>query len=196
MCYKFYRKGITLIELLIVIAIMGIIGSIGTIGYQSFVSGSSFGSNKTILLKYLEKIRFNAFADSIHYKVTLSNSSGDLLLKVYEPDSANIKWRNLDLNRRCECHSGTNTADSTCTNSFSNSPLSSLTSKSVYDETLEGLSVKSCTSNTCTSETTETIELCFLYDGSSPIDQHFKITGFSNMTSILTLNKTGYVEEN
>ena len=78
---KSYSKGITLIELLIVVAIMGIIGSIGTIGYQSFVSGSSFGSNKTILLKYLEKIRFNAYADSIHYKVSLSNSYKEALFE-------------------------------------------------------------------------------------------------------------------
>ena len=47
-------KGITLIELLVVVAILGILTSIGTIGYQSFVSGSNFGSNKTILLKYLQ----------------------------------------------------------------------------------------------------------------------------------------------
>lgn len=189
-------KGITLIELLVVVAILGILTSIGTIGYKSFVSGSSFGSNKTILLKYLQKVRFNAHADNKHYKVTLSNSSGDLSLKVYEPDSANIKWRDLNLNRRCGCYSGVNTGDSNCSNTFSNSALSSLTSITQYDETLKGLSVKTCTSDSCTSPVSETVELCFLYDGSAPTTKYFEITGSSYGNAIITHNKTGYVEEN
>ena len=189
-------RGITLIELLVVVAILGILTSIGTIGYQSFVSGSNFGSNKTILLKYLQKVRFNAHADNKHYKVTLSNSSEDLLLKVYEPDSTNVKWRDLNLNRRCGCYSGVNTENSNCSNTFSNSAVSSLTSITEYDETLEGLNVKSCTSDSCSSPVSETVELCFLYDGSAPTTKYFKITGASDDTAIITHNKTGYVEEN
>ena len=189
-------RGITLIELLVVVAILGILTSIGTIGYQSFVSGSNFGSNKTILLKYLQKVRFNAHADNKHYKVTLSNSSEDLLLKVYEPDSTNVKWRDLNSNRRCGCYSGVNTGNSNCSNTFSNSAVSSLTSITEYDETLEGLNVKSCTSDSCSSPVSETIELCFLYDGSAPTTKYFKITGASDDTAIITHNKTGYVEEN
>ena len=189
-------RGITLIELLVVVAILGILTSIGTIGYQSFVSGSNFGSNKTILLKYLQKVRFNAHADNKHYKVTLSNSSEDLLLKVYEPDSTNVKWRDLNLNRRCGCYSGVNTGNSNCSNTFSNSAVSSLTSIAEYDETLEGLNVKSCTSDSCSSPVSETIELCFLYDGSAPTTKYLKITGASDDIAIITHNKTGYVEEN
>ena len=48
-----YSKGLSLIEILVIIAIIGIFATLGTQGYQSMVTGSAFGSNKTEFLQYL-----------------------------------------------------------------------------------------------------------------------------------------------
>ena len=96
-------KGITLIELLVIVAILGIFSGIGYVSFTSVDTGSNFRANKETITSYLERIRFKAFSDGKHYKVRLENVGNDMQIKLYQPDSSNIKWRDLNLNRRCNC---------------------------------------------------------------------------------------------
>ena len=81
----------------------------------------------------------------------MQNSGNNINLKVYEPDTNNVRWRDLDLNRRCNCQSG-DSSDDTCDNAFSNVAVSSLTSLSDYDKTIERVSLKDCDDENCTTE--------------------------------------------
>ncbi|NCW63384.1 MAG: hypothetical protein EBW04_04505, partial [Betaproteobacteria bacterium] len=116
-------KGITLIELLVIVAILGIFSGIGYVSFTSVDTGSNFRANKETISSYLERIRFKAFSDGKHYKVRLENVGNDMQIKLYQPDSSNIKWRDLNLNRRCNCWSGTGNSDTNCNNAFSNSTI-------------------------------------------------------------------------
>ena len=189
----FFKKGITLIETLVIIAILGIFSTIGYVSFNSIDSGSNLSSHKQNLMNYLEEIKFKAFSDGKHYKVILDNSGDDVEINLYEPDSSNIKWRDLNLNRRCNCQSGDSSED-TCDNSFSNVAVSSLTAVSNFTKTLENLTIKNCNNGSCGTETDAPVEICFLYDGSSPRDKFFKLVGKENLNIILKLNKTGHVE--
>ena len=108
--------GITAIELLVVIAIIGIIASIGYVSSRSVDTASVFRADKEEFKSYLEEARFKAVSNGKHYKVLMQNSGDDITLKLYEPDSGNVKWRDLALNRRCGCYSGTGHSDTTCNN--------------------------------------------------------------------------------
>jgi len=189
-----FKKGITLIELLVIIAIIGIFSGIGYVSFTSIDSGSTLRSNKENLKSYIEEIKFKAFSDSKHYKIIMENSGNNINLKVYEPDTNNVRWRDLDLNRRCNCQSG-DSSDDTCDNAFSNVAISSLTSLSDYDKTIERVSLKDCDDENCTTEDDDDVELCFLYDGSSPRDKFFKLVGGEDLFVIFNLNKTGFLEE-
>ena len=190
----FFKKGITLIEMLVIIAVLGIFSAIGYVNFNSIDSGSSLNRNKQILVNYLEEIKFKAFSDGKHYKVILVNSGDDVEINLYEPDAANVKWRDLDLNRRCNCQSG-DSSDDTCDNSFSNAAVASLTAVSNFTKTLEDSSIKNCNNGSCGDETNPPIEICYLYDGSSPQDKFFKLVGKDNLNIIFRLNKTGHVED-
>ena len=190
----FFKKGITLIELLVIIAILGIFSGIGYVSFTSIDSGSTLRANKENLKSYIEEIKFKAFSDGKHYKVIMENSGNNINLKLYEPDTNNVRWRDLDLNRRCNCQSG-DSSDDTCDNAFSNVAVSSLTSISDYDKTIERVSLKDCDDENCATEDDDDIELCFLYDGSSPRDKFFKLVGGEGLFVIFKLNKTGFLEE-
>ena len=189
-----FKKGITLIELLVIIAIIGIFSGIGYVSFTSIDSGSVLRANKENLKSYIEEIKFKAFSDGKHYKVIMENSGNNINLKLYEPDTNNVRWRDLDLNRRCNCQSG-DSSDDTCDNSFSNVAVSSLTSISDYDKTIERVSLKDCDDENCNTEDDDDVELCFLYDGSSPRDKFFKLVGGEDLFVIFKLNKTGFLEE-
>ena len=189
-----FKKGITLIELLVIIAIIGIFSGIGYVSFTSIDSGSTLRSNKENLKSYIEEIKLKAFSDGKHYKIIMQNSGNNINLKVYEPDTNNVRWRDLDLNRRCNCQSG-DSSDDTCDNAFSNVAVSSLTSLSDYDKTIERVSLKDCDDENCTTEDDDDVELCFLYDGSSPRDKFFKLVGGEDLFVIFNLNKTGFLEE-
>ena len=188
-------KGITAIELLVVIAIIGIIASIGYVTSSSVDTVAAFKSSKEEFKSYLEEIRFKAVSSGKHYKVVMENSGNDVTLKLYEPDSGNVKWRDLALNRRCNCYSGTGNADTSCDQAFSNSAVSSLTSISEYDKTIKNLELVGCDDLNCGTETPAPITLCFLFDGNSPMDEFFKVTGAGSYEEVFKLNRTGYVEE-
>lgn len=189
-----FKKGITLIELLVIIAIIGIFSGIGYVSFTSIDSGSTLRSNKENLKSYIEEIKFKAFSDGKHYKVIMENSGNNINLKLYEPDTNNVRWRDLDLNRRCNCQSG-DSSDDTCDNAFSNVVVSSLTSLSDYDKTIERVTLKDCDDENCNTEDDDDVELCFLYDGSSPRDKFFKLVGGEDLFVIFKLNKTGFLEE-
>lgn len=193
---KFHSsRGVTLIELLVIIAILGVFSGVGYVSFTSIDSGSSLRSNKTIIKSYLEGIRSKAYSDGKHYKVIMENSGNNVNLKLYEPDSSNTKWRDLNLNRRCACYSGTGNADTSCNQSFSNASVSSLASVQNFDKEVKNLEIKNCNNLSCTSETAAPVEFCFLYDGTSPQDKFFKIIGKNDLNIILNVNKTGYVED-
>ena len=189
-----FKKGITLIELLVIIAIIGIFSGIGYVSFTSIDSGSVLRANKENLKSYIEEIKFKAFSDGKHYKVIMENSGNNINLKLYEPDTNNVRWRDLDLNRRCNCQSG-DSSDDTCDNAFSNVAVSSLTSLSDYDKTIERVTLKDCDDENCNTEDDDDVELCFLYDGSSPRDKFFKLVGGEDLFVIFKLNKTGFLEE-
>ena len=137
-------SGMSAIELLVVIAIIGIIASIGYVSSRSVDTASVFRADREEFKSYLEEARFKAVSNGKHYKVLMQNSGDDITLKLYEPDSGNVKWRDLALNRRCGCYSGTGHSDATCNNAFSNSALSSLTSISEYDKTIDNIELVGC----------------------------------------------------
>ena len=62
----FLKKGITLIEILVIIAILGIFSTIGYVSFNSIDSGSNLSSHKQNLMNYLERIKFKAFSDGQH----------------------------------------------------------------------------------------------------------------------------------
>ena len=187
-------KGITLIELLVIVAILGIFSGIGYVSFTSVDTGSNFRANKKTISSYLERIRFKAFSDGKHYKVRIENVGNDMQIKLYQPDSSNVKWRDLNLIRRCNCWSGTGNSDTNCNNAFSNSSISSLTEVDGFTKDLKKINIKNCNNSSCGTETDPPVDLCFLYDGSSPRDTHFKLTNNDELNLIIKLNKTGYAE--
>ena len=191
--YK-YSKGVSLIELLVVIAIIGIFVALGTQGYRSIVSSSDFIANKTALTQYFNDIRYKAYADNKHYKIRIRNSNDNLTVELFEPEDENIKWRNLNLVRRCNCHSSTGHEDSDCNQSFSNVAVGSLTAIDGFTKTINNFSIVNCNNDACSTETPAPVEICYLLDGTTPSDLFFKISG-SDIFAIYKVNKTGYVEQ-
>lgn len=189
-----FSKGVTLIELLILIAVLGVVSVLGVQGFRSIFSGSDFGGNKTIFLQYLNNVRYKAYVDNKHYKIQINNSDENITVKLFEPESTNTKWRDLSLVRKCNCHSGTGHSDTTCNQSFSNVEVSSLTSITSFDKTIENINVKNCNDVTCSTETATPVEICYLFDGTSSTDLFFKVSGSGNLSTIHKINKTGYVE--
>ena len=63
-----YSKGLSLIEILVIIAIIGIFATLGTQGYQSMVTGATFGSNKTEFLQYLNDCNYELMDTEIAKK--------------------------------------------------------------------------------------------------------------------------------
>ena len=191
--YK-YSKGVSLIELLVVIAIIGIFVALGTQGYRSIVTSSDFVANKTALTQYLNDVRYKAYADNKHYKIRIRNSNDNLTVELFEPEDENIKWRNLNLVRRCNCHSSTGHEDSDCNQSFSNVAVGSLTAIDGFTKTINNINIVNCNNDACSTETPAPVEICYLLDGTTPSDLFFKISG-SDIFAIYKVNKTGYVEQ-
>ena len=195
-----YSKGVSLIELLVVIAIIGIFAALGTQGYRSIVSSSDFIANKTALTQYFNDIRYKAYADNKHYKIRMRNFNDNLTVELFEPEDVNIKWRNLNLVRECRCHSSIGHDDSDCNNSFSNDLVDSLTPIDGFTKTINNINIANCDNDACSTETRDPVEVCYLFDGTTPEDLFFKVSaniaGALSTTSfaIYKINKTGYVE--
>ena len=195
-----YSKGVSLIELLVVIAIIGIFAALGTQGYRSIVTSSDYVANITALNQYLNDIRYKAYADNKHYKIRMRNFNDNLTVELFEPEDINTKWRNLNLVRRCNCHSSTGHEDSDCNQSFSNVAVGSLTAIDGFTKTINNFSIVNCNNDACSTETPDPVEICYLFDGTTPSDLFFKVSaniaGALSTTSfaIYKINKTGYVE--
>ena len=189
-----YSKGVSLIELLVVIAIIGIFVALGTQGYRSIVTSSDFVANKTALTQYLNDVRYKAYADNKHYKIRIRNSNDNLTVELFEPEDENIKWRNLNLVRRCNCHSSTGHEDSDCNQSFSNVAVGSLTAIDGFTKTINNFSIVNCNNDACSTETPDPVEICYLFDGTTPSDLFFKVSASATSFAIYKINKTGYVE--
>ena len=76
------------------------------------------------------------------------DNSGNNITLAYEPDAANTKWRDINLNRRCHCYSGTGSATAECNQAFSNVAVSSLTNFK-FNKTVERMNVKVCDDENC-----------------------------------------------
>ena len=72
--------------------------------------------------------------------------------------------------------------------------MSSLTEVDGFTKDLKKINIKNCNNSSCGTETDPPVDLCFLYDGSSPRDTHFKLTNNDELNLIIKLNKTGYAE--
>ena len=81
----FFKKRITLIEILVIIAILDIFSTIGYVSFNS-IDRVQLSSHKQNLMNYLEEIKFKAFSDGKRYKVILDNSGDDVEINLYEPD--------------------------------------------------------------------------------------------------------------
>lgn len=192
------KKGFSLLEVLIVIALLAIVSGIGVFSFGGVNKGAEFRANKSTVIEYIEKIRFRAYSDGKHYKVIMDNSGNNITLATYEPDAANTKWRDINLNRRCHCYSGTGSATAECNQAFSNVAVSSLTAISSLNKTVERMNVKVCDDENCgTAEDPPSggIAFCFLSDGTTTKRDFFRISNTAeDLSSVLTLNNTGYVQ--
>ena len=205
-----YSNGVSLIELLVIIAIIGIFATLGTQGYRSWVSGSNFISMKTEFFQYLNDIRFRAFSENKHYRIHIVNNANNANIELYETNIDNLKWRDIDLIRRCAWRADNGSAFDECENTFCNAnidPKSGGTLNRVEIKTINKLNFKRCTDKNCTSQWVDalgnpTINICYLFDGTIALSKtannqlFLEIASTSDNASVVinTIHKTGYVE--
>jgi Tfp pilus assembly major pilin PilA len=207
-----YSNGVSLIELLVIIAIIGIFATIGTQGYQSIVTGSDFISKKTEFFQYLSDIRFRAFSENKHYRIHIVNNDNNADIELYETKIDNLKWRDIDLIRRCAWRADNGSEFDECKDTFCNANINpkiliepALTQVDI--RTINKLNFKRCTNNACASQWVDaqglkTINICYLFDGTIALSEDdndklfLEIASTSDNTSVVinTIHKTGYVE--
>ena len=206
-----YSNGVSLIELIVIIAIIGIFATIGTQGYQSIVTGSDFISKKTEFFQYLSDIRFRAFSENKHYRIHIVNNGNNADIKLYETKIDNLKWRDIDLIRRCAWRADNGSEFAECADTFCNSnidPLDGATLNRVEIKTINTLNINECANSVCSSMKldnegipTTTVNICYLFDGTIALPYiannklFLQIESTSdNTAAINTIHKTGYVE--
>ena len=205
-----YSDGVSLIELLVIIAIIGIFATIGTQGYQSIVTGSDFISKKTEFFQYLNDIRFRAFSENKHYRIHIVNNGNNADIELYETKIENLKWRDIDLIRRCAWRADNGSKFDECKDTFCNANIDLSTPPALHQvdiRTINKLNFKRCTDKSCTSQWVDalgnpTINICYLFDGTIALSEDdndklfLEIASTSDNTSVVinTIHKTGYVE--
>ena len=205
-----YSKGLSLIEILVIIAIIGIFATLGTQGYQSMVTGSTFGSNKTEFLQYLNDVRHKSFSEKKHHRIQITNDAGKVTIKLYEPIDTSLQWRDIDFVRSCAWqYVGEDIVG--CEEAFCNSninPLLGATLNRVEIKTINTLNINECANSVCSSMKlddegipTTTVNICYLFDGTIALPDiadnklFLQIESTSdNTAAINTIHKTGYVE--
>ena len=204
-----YSNGVSLIELLVVIAIIGIFATLGTQGYRSITTGSNFISKKTDFFQYLNNIRFRAFSENKHYRIHIANNPNNVTIELYETTANNLKWRDIDLVRRCAWQ---DTILAECADTFCNSPLDGVTLSQVEIKTINTLNIHECTAfdeNGACSETRRDdagipitfVNICYLFDGTIALPEIANDVLFLQIEStsddsdaINAIWKTGYVQ--
>ena len=204
-----YSNGVSLIELLVIIAIIGIFATLGTQGYRSIVTGSNFISSKNEFFQYLNDIRFRAFSENKHYRIHIVNSGNNADIELYETKIDNLKWRDIDLIRRCAWRADNGLSFAECEDTFCNANIDKKivpVLNQVDIRTINKLNFKRCTDNDCASQWVDAqglknINICYLFDGTialkGPNKKLFlEIASMSDNTSVVinTIHKTGYVE--
>ena len=205
-----YSNGVSLIELLVIIAIIGIFATLGTQGYRSITTGSNFISKKTEFFQYLSDIRFRAFSENKHYRIHIVNSGNNADIKLYETNIDNLKWRDIDLIRRCAWRADNGSSFAECEDTFCNANIDKKivpVLNQVDIRTINKLNFKRCTDNDCASQWVDAqglknINICYLFDGTIALSEDdndklfLEIASTSDNTSVVinTIHKTGYVE--
>ena len=198
-----YSKGLSLIEILVIIAIIGIFATLGTQGYQSIVTGSTFGSNKTEFLQYLNDVRHKSFSEKKHHRIQITNDVGKVTIKLYEPVDAKLQWRDIDFVRSCAWqYIGVPIPG--CEEAFCNSNIddpSYNTEITGYEKIIEKINIKKCDNQACQYPSAAPVNICYLFDGAVALSQNdinnivyveIKSTSDS-LYSISEIYKTGYV---
>ena len=126
----------------------------------------------------------------------MENIDDNLTVELFEPEDVNIKWRNVNLVRECNCQSGLINPDiqQNCDQSFSNVAVDSLTAIDGFTKTINNFSIVNCNNDACSTETPDPVEICYLFDGTTPSDLFFKVSASATSFAIYKINKTGYVE--
>ena len=199
-----YSKGLSLIEILVIIAIIGIFATLGTQGYQSMVTGSTFGSNKTEFLQYLNDVRHKSFSEKKHHRIQITNDVGKVTIELYEPIDTTLQWRDIDFVRSCAWqYIGAFIPG--CEEAFCNSddignpelypPITG------YQKIIEKINIKKCDNQACQNPLPAPVNICYLFDGAVALSQNdinnivyveIKSTSDS-LYSISEIYKTGYV---
>ena len=198
-----YSKGLSLIEILVIIAIIGIFATLGTQGYQSMITGSTFGSNKTEFLQYLNDVRHKSFSEKKHHRIQITNDVGKVTIELYEPIDTSLQWRDIDFVRSCawqyigELIPG---CEEAFCNSNINDPLYNAEIAG-HEKIIEKINIKKCDNQACQHPSPAPVNICYLFDGTVALSQNdinnivyveIKSTSDS-LYSINKIYKTGYV---
>ena len=198
-----YSEGLSLVEILVIIAIIGIFATLGTQGYQSMITGSTFGSNKTEFLQYLNDVRHKSFSEKKHHRIQITNDVGKVTIELYEPIDTALQWRDIDFVRSCAWqYIGDDIAG--CEQAFCNSNIDNPlynTEITGYQKIIEKINIKKCDNQACQHPSAAPVNICYLFDGTVALSQNdinnivyveIKSTSDS-LYSISEIYKTGYV---
>ena len=183
-------KGFSLLEVLVIIAIIGIVSTYGISSFTNTASDTEFRKGDILTENFIEEIKNKAFTDNKPYKIYLENNADSIEMKVYAPNGT--AWFDPSLTRMCDCHVGINSGHSICSNVFLDS-ISGQTPSAT--KIINGLNVKKCNNENCSTESSAVIELCLLSNGSAARTNYFKLKDTnSNNSKVKKFYKTGYVE--
>ena len=198
-----YSKGLSLIEILVIIAIIGIFATLGTQGYQSMITGSTFGSNKTEFLQYLNDVRHKSFSEKKHHRIQITNDAGKVTIELYEPIDTSLQWRDIDFVRSCAWQYIGDVIPG-CEEAFCNSDIDDPlynTEITEHEKIIEKINIKKCDNQACQHPSAAPVNICYLFDGTVALSQNdinnivyveIKSTSDS-LFSIDKIYKTGYV---
>ena len=203
-----YSKGLSLVEILVIIAIIGIFATLGTQGYRSIITGADTTKAGTELIQHLNDIRFRAFSENKHYKVQIVNGENKTTIEVYKPDDDKHKWKDIDLVRKCAWEfNGTTVADN-CLDTFCNSTINP-TREVLPAKVIQKININKCINSECSQTIAAAVKICFLFDGTIALPEndphllegadnnilYLKSESTSNENfSLNKIHKTGYVE--